>query len=135
MLQRVLLYQWLEDSLKSGEKQSEDMYILKVDPPDDNTPDKSLGPKPVEGSISGDDKGFQNKKIKSSAEDAAIVNLENSEDRRENALCSSPSTASSHDNSIGGLNYANTRPQTPDAENEAVRSRSILYEQINKLVL
>ncbi|KAF7829394.1 DNA polymerase lambda [Senna tora] len=118
---RVLLYQWLEDSLKSGEKLSEDMYILKMDPQVEITHDKSLDPKPVDGSISSDDKGLQYKRIKTSSEHTGIVNLESAQDRRENTLCSSPSTTSSHDDSIGGLNYANTctRPQTPNAENEA----------------
>ncbi|XP_028801866.1 DNA polymerase lambda [Neltuma alba] len=116
---RVLLYQWLEDSLKSGEKLSEDMYILKVVPDEENVPDETLGPKPVNGSSSGDNKGLPNKRMKSSSEDTEIVNLDATEDRRENEVYSSPSTASSHDDSVGCLNYASTRPQSPNAENEA----------------
>ncbi|AES96302.1 hypothetical protein MTR_5g035500 [Medicago truncatula] len=30
--QRILLYQWLEDSLKSAQKLSEDLSVLKLDP-------------------------------------------------------------------------------------------------------
>ncbi|MCI82454.1 DNA polymerase lambda-like, partial [Trifolium medium] len=47
---RVLLCQWLEDSLKSGEKLSEDLYVLKFDPQGEgiNEPDKSLDPKPTD---------------------------------------------------------------------------------------
>jgi hypothetical protein len=44
---RVLFYQWLEeDSLKSGEKLTEDLYVLKLDPQGEgiNEPDKSLDP-------------------------------------------------------------------------------------------
>lgn len=115
--------------MKAGEKLSEDIYVLKLDSEDGDTPDKSLGPKPDNGSISSDYKGVQNKKIKSSSEDTGIVNLESTEDRRGNALCSSPSTTSSHDDSIDSLNYANTytRPQNPNAENEAVRSLQLKY--------
>ncbi|KAI4314278.1 hypothetical protein L6164_027203 [Bauhinia variegata] len=101
---RVLLYQWLEDSLKAGEKVSEDMYILNLEPQDEYIAHKSLGPKPASGSIPSGDERLQNKKIKSSPEKAPY---------------SSPSTASSHGGSVDSLSFANTRPQTPTAENEA----------------
>jgi hypothetical protein len=90
-----------------------------------NEPDKSLDPEPSDGSISSEPRKLQNKKIKSSSEDTNIVvNLETNEDRRENAPPSSTSTTSSH-GEIESLNYADSRTQHLDAENEAVRSTSL----------
>lgn len=39
VLQRLLLYQWLEDSLTSGEKANEDLYVPKIGTEE---PNKSL---------------------------------------------------------------------------------------------
>ncbi|KAJ1389903.1 DNA-directed DNA-polymerase X [Sesbania bispinosa] len=117
----VLLYQWLEDSLKSGEKLSEDTYVLKLDSQGEDIPDKSLVPEPTNESISSDPQKLQNKKIKPSSEDMEIVNLESSQDRRENAPLSSTSMASSP-GEVDSLSYANTRQQHLDAENEASSS-------------
>jgi DNA polymerase lambda len=65
-LQRVLLYQWLEDSLRSGEKVSEDQYHLLVDMEGENTKDKSLVLKLVnENTSSADELSPHNEKIKS----------------------------------------------------------------------
>lgn len=63
---RVLLYQWLEDSLRSGEKVSEDQYHLLVDMEGENTKDKSLVLKLVnENTSSADELSPHNEKIKS----------------------------------------------------------------------
>ncbi|XP_057448411.1 DNA polymerase lambda isoform X2 [Lotus japonicus] len=117
-LQRVLLYQWLEDSLKSGEKLPEDMYVLKLDTQDQVIPDKSVDPEPTDRSISSDPQRLQSKKMKSSSEDTQILNLDSNEDRGENAPVPSTSTASSP-GEVDSLSYANTRLQHLDAENEA----------------
>lgn len=37
-----MLYQWLEDSLTSGEKANEDLYLLKIDSEEIEDPNKSL---------------------------------------------------------------------------------------------
>lgn len=110
--------------MKSGEKLSEDMYALKLDPQGEGieAPDKPVDPEPTNASISSDPQQLQNKKIKLSSEDTKIVNLEKSnEDRRENAPLSSTSTASSP-GEVDSLNCANRGPEHLDAENEAVRS-------------
>ncbi|CAD5312318.1 DNA polymerase lambda [Arabidopsis thaliana] len=39
---RLMLYQWLEDSLTSGEKANEDLYVLKIDSEEVDKPKKSL---------------------------------------------------------------------------------------------
>lgn len=63
---RVLLYQWLEDSLRSGEKVSEDQYHLLVDMEGENTKDKSLVLKLVnKNTSSADELSPHNEKIKS----------------------------------------------------------------------
>ncbi|KAB5537939.1 hypothetical protein DKX38_015472 [Salix brachista] len=63
---RFLLYQWLEDSLRSGEKVSEDQYHLLVDMEGENTKDKSLVLKSVsEDTSSADELSPHNEKIKS----------------------------------------------------------------------
>ncbi|XP_073221618.1 DNA polymerase lambda isoform X2 [Cicer arietinum] len=117
---KVLLYQWLEDSLKSGEKLSENLYVLKLDPQDEsiNEPDKSLDPEPTDANVSSELQKLNNKKIKSSSDDTKIVNLETNENRRENAPLSSTSIAST-DGEVENLNYADRRPQHRDAENES----------------
>lgn len=62
VFQRVLLYQWVEDSLSSGEKLSEDMYELKMESEEEYEAEKS---KPVAENVSSDD-DQSNKKMRSS---------------------------------------------------------------------
>ncbi|KAJ7953677.1 DNA polymerase lambda [Quillaja saponaria] len=116
---KILLYQWLEDSLKSGEKVSEDMYVLKVDPQGGNTPDKSLISKPANRNISSDDEPLHCKKMRSSSEDSKIKDLEIGKDKKDKALYSSPSSASSDDQSINTWIHAQSNPKSSDTENEA----------------
>lgn len=115
--------------MKSGEKLSENLYVLKLDPQDEsiNEPDKSLDPEPTDANVSSEPQKLNNKKIKSSSDDTKIVNLETNENRRENAPLSSTSMAS-RDGEVENLNYADRRPQHRDAENEAVRSISLQFE-------
>jgi DNA polymerase lambda len=118
--------------LKSGEKLSEDLYLLKLDPQGEgiNEPDDSLDPKPTDRSMSCEPHQLQNKKIKSSSEDTEIVNLGSNEDRRENEPLSSTSTANSH-GEVESLSYTDRRPQHLDAENEAVRYNISLQLKIS----
>jgi DNA polymerase lambda len=118
--------------LKSGEKLSEDLYLLKLDPQGEgiNEPDDSLDPKPTDRSISCEPHQLQNKNIKSSSEDTEIVNLGSNEDRRENEPLSSTSTANSH-GEVESLSYTDRRPQHLDAENEAVRYNISLQLKIS----
>ncbi|CAJ1953329.1 unnamed protein product [Sphenostylis stenocarpa] len=111
---RVLLYQWLEDCLKSGEIHSEDMYVLNLDP--QGEPEKSLDPQPGQ-STSSDPQQLHNKKTKLSPEDTKIVNHESNDQGRENAVFSSTSTTSSHGED-DSLSYGSRRPQHLDAEGE-----------------
>ncbi|KAF3441409.1 hypothetical protein FNV43_RR15323 [Rhamnella rubrinervis] len=60
---RVLLYQWVEDSLSSGKKLSEDMYDLKMESEEEYEAAKS---KPVAENVSSDDDQSNEKKMRSS---------------------------------------------------------------------
>ena len=91
-LQRALLYQWLEDSLRLGEKVSEDLYNIKVDREGDNIPDKSLVPKEANKNTTSDEEPSYSKKIRSSPEDSKNINAESKEDAKSSALYDAPST-------------------------------------------
>lgn len=115
---RVLLYEWLEDCLKSGELLSEDSYVLKLDPQGEQVPEKSLDPGPTNQSTSSDSQQLHNKKSKLSTEDAKIINHESNDNGRKKAVFSSTSTISSP-GEVDNLSYGNKRPQHLDAESEA----------------
>ncbi|KAK3230586.1 hypothetical protein Dsin_002467 [Dipteronia sinensis] len=95
----ILLYQWLVDSLSSGEKVSEDLYLLKLDSEEDNIAAKSLDQKQENENVSSEGEPLHHKKIKSSHEDVesrreadhnAVSEMPNSSDNSPD----SPSTAS-----------------------------------------
>ncbi|XP_062159840.1 DNA polymerase lambda isoform X2 [Alnus glutinosa] len=126
---RVLLYQWLEDSLRLGEKVSEDSYSLKVDPEGDNRPDKSLVPKEANENTSGYEEPLNSKKIKPSPEDSKKTNAESKEDAKSNALYGEPSILGGSDESPQSISPANTCPNSPDALNKDIGAlqASLLY--------
>jgi DNA polymerase lambda len=125
LLQSVLIYQWLEDSLRLGEKVSEDLYSLKVDPEGGNRPDKSSVPKKADGNNSGYEEPLNSKKIKPSPEDSEKTNAEESkEDTKINALYDEPSTPGGSDESPHSIIPENTCPNSPDALNKDVRFSS-----------
>ncbi|XP_060671610.1 DNA polymerase lambda isoform X2 [Ziziphus jujuba] len=64
---RVLLYQWIVDSLSSGEKVSEDMYDLKMESEEEYEAEKSKPVKAESVSSGDDDEQSNGKKMKSSA--------------------------------------------------------------------
>nr|XP_025699364.1 DNA polymerase lambda isoform X2 [Arachis hypogaea] len=115
---KVILYQWLEDSLKSGEKLSEDMYELKLDPQSADIPHKPLNPKPTYGNLSSDSQQSPSKKIKLSSEETKVADLKSNENKTENAPLLSTSTTSSPAE-VDSFNYANTRRQSLESESEA----------------
>ncbi|KAK4598220.1 hypothetical protein RGQ29_015624 [Quercus rubra] len=117
---RALLYQWLEDSLRLGEKVSEDLYNIKVDREGDNIPDKSLVPKEANKNTTSDEEPSHSKKIRSSPEDSKNINAESKEDAKSSALYDAPSTPGSSEGSPSTLSPANTSPLTPDPSNKDV---------------
>ncbi|KAL0004102.1 hypothetical protein SO802_011663 [Lithocarpus litseifolius] len=107
-LQRALLYRWLEDSLRLGEKVSEDLYNIKVDREGDNIPDKSLVPKEANKNTTSDEEPSHSKKIRSSPEDSKYINAESKEDANSSALYDAPSTPGSSDDSPNTLSAVDT---------------------------
>ncbi|XP_050276828.1 DNA polymerase lambda isoform X3 [Quercus robur] len=117
---RALLYQWLEDSLRLGEKVSEDLYNIKVDREGDNIPAKSLVPKEANKNTTSDEEPSHSKKIRSSPEDSKNVNAESKEDAKSSALYDALSTPGSSEDSPSTLSPVNTSPLTPDPSNKDV---------------
>ncbi|KAL0004110.1 hypothetical protein SO802_011671 [Lithocarpus litseifolius] len=117
---RALLYQWLEDSLRLGEKVSEDLYNIKVDREGDNIPDKYLVPKEANKNTTSDEEPSHSKKIRSSPEDSKNINAESKEDAKSSALYDTPSTPGSSEDSPSTLSPVNTSPLTPDPSNKDV---------------
>lgn len=66
---RVLNYQWLEDSLRLGEKASEDLYVIKMDLEGENPVDWSSVSEPARGSTLTSEEPSPSKKIRPSPED------------------------------------------------------------------
>lgn len=71
---RILLYQWLEESLRSGEKVSEDLYDLKLDLEKEKTPETPSVPKPADGSVNNGDESSQGGSIRSPPQEIAKDN-------------------------------------------------------------
>ncbi|GLT86393.1 hypothetical protein SLE2022_045350 [Rubroshorea leprosula] len=72
----VLLYRWLEDSLASGQKVSEDLYALKKEPEGENVAGEILKHKPDHRNISSYDEQPHCKRIKSLPEDVEVHDKE-----------------------------------------------------------
>ncbi|XP_047159603.1 DNA polymerase lambda isoform X1 [Vigna umbellata] len=100
---RVLIYQWLEDCLKSGEIVSEDMYVLNLN--SQGKPEKSWDLQPCQ---SDPQQLHNNKKTKYTE----IVNNESNDQGGKNVSLLSTSSHEEGDS----LSYGNTRPQHLDSE-------------------
>ncbi|KAK8470148.1 hypothetical protein PHAVU_004G071000 [Phaseolus vulgaris] len=111
---RVLLYQWLEDCLKSGEKVSEDMYVLNLDA--QGKPEMSWNPQPGQSTSSDPQQLHNNKKTKYTE----MVNHESNDQGGKNAPFLSTSSHGGGDS----LSSGNTRPQHLDAESVSSLSYS-----------
>ncbi|XP_031399752.1 DNA polymerase lambda isoform X1 [Punica granatum] len=113
---KVLLYQWLEESLRSGEKVSEDLYELRGELEKEGTPEKSMS-KLENGSSASDNEKPHATLIRSSSEDLAQMELkEVSEDNGLSTGVSSP--AGSYDSSHS-LSLVSS-PRTSDAADKDV---------------
>lgn len=103
-MQNVLLYQWLEESLRLGEKVSEDSYILKLD---------SGGDTPNTNHTSGEEPSHP-KKIKMSSNDSANASPENGEKMSSSDVSQALNTAS------GSYDLSINSPIISDAQNKTV---------------
>ncbi|KAL5759729.1 hypothetical protein ACOSP7_018246 [Xanthoceras sorbifolium] len=111
----VLLYQWLEDSLSSGEKVSEDLYLLKLDSEEDNIADKSLDQRQENEKVSSDGEPVHYKRIKSSDENVESYKAESKRDAESNAVSETPNSHISSDSLPDSLSIASMSVDTPSA--------------------
>lgn len=116
LLQHVLVYRWLEDSLAAGKKVSEDIYILKVKP-EVGKPDKDLIQGAANINSSSNSEQSHCKRIKSSAEEIKQSNegwkgdietntasaASNTEYQSPSPITSSPEIPSTPDNDVSSL--------------------------------
>lgn len=109
-MQRVLIYQWLEDCLKSGEIVPEDMYVLNLN--SQGKPEKSWDPQPCQ---SDPQQLHNNKKTKYTE----IINNESNDQGGKNVSLLSTSSHEEGDS----LSYGNIRPQHLDSESDDVSAK------------
>ncbi|KAK1553948.1 hypothetical protein Q3G72_005611 [Acer saccharum] len=114
----ILLYQWLVDSLSSGEKVSEDLYLLKLNSEEDNIADKSLDQKQENENVSSDGEPLHHKKIKSSHDD-----VESRRDADSNAVSETPNSPISSDN----------LPDSPSTASMSLHTPSGHFKDVNVL--
>ncbi|KAJ4711176.1 DNA polymerase lambda [Melia azedarach] len=93
----VIHYQWLEDSLRLGEKVSEDLYTIKLDSEGDNKADKSSNQMQGNGNASSEVESSPQKRIKSSNEDVEHFKSESRREMDVNALSEAPNSPTSSD--------------------------------------
>lgn len=133
----VLLYQWLEDSLASGERVSEDLYSLHMESEGDHRPGNKLSPKPECPSIAGDDEQQRYKRSKSSPEGAEVHDIERKGDAENGAVVkvlnaeqgsdSSPEIPSTPDKD-GDLSDSSLSHQPPDLNKNIIEIFSKLID-------
>ncbi|XP_059655997.1 DNA polymerase lambda isoform X2 [Cornus florida] len=120
-----LLYQWLEDSLRLGEKVPEDSYVLALDSEQQGSPNTSLeknSPKPANGNNSSDNEASHCKKVKTSSENPGNASAKNMDNTRNNFVYEAPSTATVSDDSSLDLSpvISRTSPTSSGAPDKAV---------------
>ncbi|XP_048137282.1 DNA polymerase lambda isoform X5 [Rhodamnia argentea] len=116
---RILLYQWLEESLRSGEKVSEDMYDLKLDLEKEKTPETPPVPKPADGGVSKGDESSQGGSIRCPPQKNA----------KENDLSEAISSSSLSDDSSHSLSSGNTSTGLSDitCKDGGLQQSSLIY--------
>ncbi|XP_048231574.1 DNA polymerase lambda-like isoform X2 [Ricinus communis] len=110
-LKVVLVYQWLEDSLRLGKKVSEETYNVEVDLEEQSNKKQSLVGESTDGNASsGDEPSPRNKKVRSSS----LEDNKNKPGEDDNALIEEPNSPSaSSDSSDLTLSRASIGMKTP----------------------
>lgn len=111
ILQKILVYQWLEESLRSGEKVSEDLYGLREDLEKEETPKKLIS-KMENGGSASEDKKTHARLIRSSLGD--LAQLEGREASKGNDLSIAVSSPADSYDSSHSLSPVSS-PRIPDA--------------------
>eukprot|EP00257_Ricinus_communis_P016945 XP_015575268.1 DNA polymerase lambda isoform X1 [Ricinus communis] len=108
---KVLVYQWLEDSLRLGKKVSEETYNVEVDLEEQSNKKQSLVGESTDGNASsGDEPSPRNKKVRSSS----LEDNKNKPGEDDNALIEEPNSPSaSSDSSDLTLSRASIGMKTP----------------------
>ncbi|XWS68945.1 hypothetical protein CRYUN_Cryun04dG0136900 [Craigia yunnanensis] len=109
----VLAYQWLEESLSSGEKVSEDFYLLKMDPEGVGIPDKNLKLEAANINSSSDGEQLHCKRIKSSPEEIKHTTEERKGDIETNTASGASNTEPKSPSSVTNSPEI---PSTPDKD-------------------
>ncbi|KAL9424002.1 hypothetical protein AB3S75_035982 [Citrus x aurantiifolia] len=122
--QSVIRYQWLEDSLRLGEKVSEDLYRIKLDQEGENIADRVLSQIQGNGNTSSDGESSHRKKIKSSTEDVEHFKAESKGDAETNALSEAPNSPMSSESLTNTLSTASA---SPDFSSHHITDPSLLY--------
>lgn len=120
----VIRYQWLEDSLRLGEKVSEDLYRIKLDQEGENIADRVLSQIQGNGNTSSDGESSHRKKIKSSTEDVEHFKAESKGDAETNALSEAPNSPMSSESLTNTLSTASA---SPDFSSHHITDPSLLY--------
>lgn len=118
LLQSVIHYQWLEDSLRLGEKVSEDLYTIKLDSEGDNKADKSSNQMQGNGNASSEVESSPQKRIKSSNEDVEHFKSESRREMDVNALSEAPNSPTSSDSLP---HTASTASASPDISSRHIK--------------
>lgn len=114
--QKLLAYQWLEDSLTKGEKASEDLYVLSL-----QSRGGSLSPKADNGSHPNSSE-ITPKKGRSSAEDAKNASPRHMIDAKDLAVVDSRDTKSASSLATRSSSPEVASPEVIDSHNKPVKS-------------
>ncbi|CAH2038372.1 unnamed protein product [Thlaspi arvense] len=120
---RLLLYQWLEDSLTAGEKANEDLYVLRIDSGETEEPNKSLS-----GS---EDQASSQKRTRHSPDAGDTVGLQSQNNTKGSpdspTSCIVPSTSDSPGEGISET------PTSPQSESTSVYKPPDLNRNITEI--
>ncbi|KAK6931103.1 DNA polymerase beta, palm domain [Dillenia turbinata] len=116
---KVLLYQWLEDSLTLGEKQCEDSYVLKLEFEGETLSDKSSKTDTEERKSSGD-ASIDHNKIRLFSTGSKFVGSESKGDTSEASLAGASTTASGSEDSLHAESPIYSSPDTHGSPNKSV---------------
>jgi len=122
-----MLYQWLEDSLTSGEKANEDLYVLKIDSEEVDKPKKSLP------AISGsEDQSSPQKRTRYSPDAGDFKGVESHSNTQGSpdspTSCSVPSTSASPGE---GIAETLTSPQSEVSLSDSFADASFWFLEVN----
>ncbi|XP_043703242.1 DNA polymerase lambda isoform X7 [Telopea speciosissima] len=124
----LLLYQWLEESLRLGEKVPEDSYNLKLESEvgEEEKSLEAISSEPANDNNSGGGKPSPRKKIKNSPGDSNVASLVSGEDNRKGPGDEAPTTTGGSDDSTQYTpSPENYSQYIPDTSNKDISSSEL----------